>query len=45
MKNIKKAIREFIRTRFHSIKASTNGSTYDRYSPERGLHEVLRVQD
>ncbi|QIQ61624.1 hypothetical protein bux_106 [Salmonella phage bux] len=38
MKSIKKAIRELIRCRFHSIKASTNGTTYDRYDPKFGLH-------
>ncbi|QIO01255.1 hypothetical protein gmork_111 [Salmonella phage gmork] len=41
MKAIKKALRKFMYCRFHSIKASTNGTTYDRYDrydPKFGLH-------
>ncbi|WDR22158.1 hypothetical protein PJM41_0073 [Salmonella phage vB_SenS_UTK0009] len=39
MKDFKRAIRKFIYCRFHSIKASTNGTTYDRYDPKYGLHK------
>lgn len=28
-----------------SIKASTNGTTYDRYDPARGLHEPYEVKE
>ena len=42
MKSIKfsidKAIRHWLRVRFHSIKASTNGQTYDHYDKKYGLH-------
>ncbi|QDK00017.1 hypothetical protein KPBMHCEF_00091 [Salmonella phage EH3] len=38
MKAIKKALRKFMYCRFHSIKTSTNGTTYDRYDPKFGLH-------
>ncbi|AKU43801.1 hypothetical protein FDI95_gp150 [Citrobacter phage CF1 ERZ-2017] len=37
--DFKKAVRHWIRTRFHSIKASTNGTTYDRYDTKYGLHK------
>jgi len=28
-----------------SIKASTNGTTYDRYDPARGLHKPYEVEE
>ncbi|HCQ0858822.1 TPA: hypothetical protein OGU99_000755 [Escherichia coli] len=31
--------------RTESIKASTNGTTYDRYDPRYGLHEEVKKED
>ena len=39
-KRITDAIEEFANAGEVSIKASTNGQTYDRYAPEHGLHKV-----
>lgn len=37
---IKDAIEEYVKAPTVSIKASSNGQTYDRYAPEHGLHKV-----
>lgn len=39
-KRIKDAIEEYVKAPTVSIKASTNGQTYDRYASECGLHKV-----
>lgn len=45
MKGMPEALERWKHREFESIKASSNGYTYDRYDPAYGLHYPVREDD